>query len=69
VRYGFKIRGSWITCSPCNKRGYWTRRLAKESEKRLVRHQGDKASKINVYRCPHDDQFWHVGHNTHQENR
>jgi len=71
VRYvGFKTDGRWSICDPCGgKRGYFTRRDAKASQKRLVKHQQDKASRINVYRCPHNDQYWHVGHGNphHQE--
>jgi hypothetical protein len=53
----------WDRCEPCWKRGYYSCREAKKAEKVLVRLNGDKASHLDVYRCPHNPRIWHVGHN------
>lgn len=46
----------WVTCSPCGKRGYFTRRSAK-------RHMKDvhPDGHMNVYACPEGNGF-HIGH-------
>jgi len=55
---------AWYWCDHCWKRGYTSRRNAKKCEKALVKLQGDKASHLDVYRCPETATVWHVGHNT-----
>ena len=49
-------RHEYVTghCEHCGKITYLSRRAARQTAKL---HQPHKA----VYRCPHYDQFWHVG--------
>lgn len=57
-----KDPANWYWCSPCQKRGYVSRRLAKRCEKDLVR-KGDKTSLLDVFACRAGRPYWHVGHN------
>lgn len=45
----------WVRCPDCGKRGYFEKRVAKIIDRRL--HD----SRMSVYRCPYNDELWHVG--------
>lgn len=47
---------SW--CQQCEHRGYRSRSDAKAVRRR---HQRDRKG-LSVFRCPHDDQVFHLGH-------
>lgn len=51
-----------ITCQ-CGKRGYFSRRDAKEIIRQMLEREDDpKGHMLNAYRCPVSPAFFHVGH-------
>lgn len=51
--------GSGATCSACGgKVRFLTKHAAKVTIRRMMGRQG----RLNAYRCPEDQHFWHIGH-------
>lgn len=52
---------TWVsydhTCEPCGKHSYSRRRDAKSLARSVHRGEG-----LVAYRCPHSDNYWHLGH-------
>lgn len=44
------------------KKRHQSKRAAIEAMRALIRTVGANPSQLNVYRCPHCDGGWHVGH-------
>jgi hypothetical protein len=45
-------------CDDCDKRGYFTRKVARQAAR--SRHHGDKG--LRPYECPAGTGLWHLGH-------
>jgi len=44
-------------CEPCGKFSYVSRSAARKARRRVV-----KGAELCAYPCPHNSQWWHLGH-------
>ena len=47
--------------SPCGKMRFTNRRAAKTARRRMQGNGMTRGSHLNVYRCPFEGQFFHIG--------
>lgn len=48
----------WVGTCLCGKRCYQSKRDARTAARQLRGRDG----RLDVYRCDHDDRYWHIGH-------
>lgn len=56
------MRPDYVTCSPCGKRAYHSRKHAKQAARETPNRSRAVNTAMAEYRCPVNEDMWHVGH-------